>query len=169
MTKPRTLPAPQSFNNPQAHPRYRLWFRLLLIAPGRLVALNSPLSPDEVLRRLQANRPIARVLDAFHAELRLPVQNNQRRFFLWIEPLPDGGTRLNGQMQTPYRVALIRLACAGALTFVGLFWFMAARFWLGGFFLVFALFFVLLSQYERVIGRGLREHRAWVEKNLDAR
>jgi hypothetical protein len=146
-----------------------LWFRLLLTAPGKVVTLESPHTPDEITRRLRAAPSVAKLLERGQATLKLPTQNNERRFFMWIEPGKTGGSRIVGQMQTPLRAATMRLLITLLLAGLGLFWMALARFWLGGLFLFFAVGFLLLSQYERVVGRDLRLHLRWLQQALDAR
>ncbi len=150
-------------------PSSGLWFRLLMTAPGKVVTLESPHTPEEISRRLRAVPSIAKTLERGQATLRLPTQNNQRRFFMWIEPAKSGGTRITGQMQTPLRAAAMRMFFTVMLAGLGLFWMATARFWMGGFFLLFAFGFLLLSQYERVIGRDLRLHLNWLRQTLDAK
>ncbi len=145
------------------------WFWLLVIAPGRVVTLESPHAPDEVMRRLQALAPVARVLSSTQAVVRLAKQNNQRTFTLWIEPGASGHTQIHGQMQTPYRVAATRLLAATVLLGLSLVWFPTGRMWLGVMFLIGGVAFLLLSQYERLVGRDLRLNLDWLRSALDAR
>jgi hypothetical protein len=138
-----------------------------MVAPGRVVTLESPRSPAEVQAILKASRPVGLIVNRQEATVQLP--ENARQMHLWIEPMESGGTRLIAQMRTPYRAALMRL-CITLLLF-GLAAVLAfmARFWFSLFFLVFAALFLLLSQYERVIGRDLRKHIAWLQAQIGAK
>jgi hypothetical protein len=138
-----------------------------MVAPGKVVTLDSPHPPEEVLRRLRAAPTHVKLLGRGQATLHLPTRNNQRRFFFWIEPNQRGGTRLTGQMQTPLRVATLRLLCALVLAALGIYFMMLARFWFGMFFEAFALGFVMLSQWQRLIGRDLVLHVRWLQQLLE--
>lgn len=139
---------------------------LLLNAPGKVVTLVSPYAPDEVMRRLRAGG--VQITASKRASLHLPQGGNERRFVMWVEP--DGtGARIFGQMQTPLRPALLRLAASLLIGVAGIYLMLYARIWMGLIFLAFAVGYLLLSQYQRVVGRDLRRHVDWLRKTLDAR
>ncbi len=144
------------------------WLWLLVIAPGRVVTLHSPHMPIEVLRRLRSQPKIAQIVKPAQAIIRLPSERNQRRFYIWIEAEANGQTRISGQTQTPYRAALLRLLISLMLYGLSLVWLPAGRFWLGIIFILGGTGFLLLSQYERLIGRDLRLHTEWLRRALDA-
>lgn len=159
-----TKPSPST----QRKGDFLTWLWLLFIAPGRVVTLHSPLSPDEVLGRLRAVPKVAHILKRSQAMIRLPTERNQRRFYIWIEPESSGHTRISGQTQTPYRVALTRMVISLALFGLSIMWLPAGRVWLGVIFIAGGLGFLLLSQYERLVGRDLRLHLDWLRRTLDA-
>ncbi len=141
---------------------------LLLIAPGQMVTLHSPLTPDESLRRLRAQTSAVKALSIGQVMIHLPVDRTQRRFFAWIENDPAGGTRISGQTRTPYRVAVARSAISMALFWLAMVWLAAEKPFLGFIFIAGSLGFLLLSQYERMVGRDRRQHVAWLRRIVKA-
>lgn len=141
------------------------WFWLLMVAPGRLVTLESARPAAEVAAALRT-APRAQVLHDREATFQIP--GFERELHLWIESA-GAGTRLIGQMRTPYRAALTRLLITLLLFGLCLVLAFMARFWFSLFFFVFSVLFLLLSQYERVLGRDLRRHVAWLTQHTDAR
>ncbi len=156
-------------NNPLTQPKSDLWtwLWLLFIAPGRVVTLHSPLAVDEVARRLRNAPKVARLLKPSQAIIRLPDERNQRRLYIWFEP-DAAGTRISGQTQTPYQVALVRMLITMALYGLAIMWLPAGRVWLGVMFTLGGTGFLLLAQYERLVGRDLRLHLEWLRLTLDA-
>jgi hypothetical protein len=144
------------------------WLKLLVTAPSRLIILDSPHSPDEALRRLQQMPQYTRMANRTNFMVRLPIKDNQRCFIGWIESGQDRGSRIVGQMQTLYPIALTRAA-------IGLFLFVmagilmpAGRYWLVLILALGGTGFLLLSQYQRLIGRDVRAYVAWLQQVLDA-
>ena|SRR5712691_3599841 len=144
------------------------WLWMLVVAPSRVVTLKSTLPPSEVLRRLKSEKLATRFLESNYVAVRLPGERNPRRFFAFIEQDAGNTTRLIGQMQTPFVTALVRVLLALFLLGMAYVWIAASRFWLGGIFVLGGLGFLLLSQYERVLGRDLRLHLDWLRRVLDA-
>lgn len=144
------------------------WLWQLVIAPSRVVTLNSPYPPGEVTRRLLKEEKVVQVLKNSQLVIHVPVRNNQRRFLAWIDTRADRGTRLVGRMQTPYRIAFFRMAASLFLFGMAILWLQVGRIWLGAIFGVVAVGFLLNSQYERLWGRDLRLHLEWLRRVLDA-
>ena len=144
------------------------WVWLLLTAPGQAVVLHSPLTPSEVLRRLRIQASVTRANESGQIALRLKGDQSDRRFFAWIEPDNAGGTQISGQMRTPLRVAAIRLAISVVLWWLAFLWFAEARIWLGVLFTLGGTGFLLLSQYQRLIGQDLRKNLKWLRQVADA-
>jgi hypothetical protein len=143
---------------------------LLLIAPGRLLTVQSPLSTIEVERRL-SQQPIYAVLTHSHrVTIRLPAARTERRFFAWIEtnPANPDGSFIIGQTRTPARTALIRAGLSLILFWLALFWFSSAHTWLGVIFAVGCVSFLLLAQYERLTERDRRLYVSWLRQVIDA-
>ena len=153
-----------------AHPQKSIlmeWLWLLVTAPGRMVILDSPYQPDEVMRRLKLSKDTVRVLSPNEVSVRLSDKRNARRFVASIEP-GSMGTRIVGQMQTPYMVAALRFTAGLFLLSMMIIWMQAAHIWLGLMFGAFGIGFLFLSQYERLIGRDLRLHLDWLRRTLNA-
>jgi len=153
-----------------AHPQKSIlmeWLWLLVTAPGRMVILDSPYQPDEVMRRLKLNKNAVRVLATNQISIRLSDKHNARRFVASIEP-GSVGSRIVGQMQTPYVVAALRVTAGLFLISMMIIWMQAGRVWLALMFGAFGIGFLFLSQYERLIGRDLRLHLDWLRRTLDA-
>lgn len=144
------------------------WLWQLMVAPSRVVTLNVPLPPNEVLRRLRNENKIVQVVKSSEIIISVPIRNNQRRFLAWLDTNQASGTRLIGRMQTPYRVVFIRMAIFLFLLAMALVWLQVGRIWLGAIFLVGGIGFLLSSQYERMWGRDLKLHLDWLRRILDA-
>src|SRR5258708_24392126 len=153
-----------------AHPQKSIlmeWLWLLVTAPGCMMILDSQYQPDEVMRRLKVNKNAVRLLSPNQVSVRLSAKRNARRFVASIEP-GSVGTRIVGQMQTPYLVAALRVSAGLFLISMMIIWMQAGRVWLALMFGAFGLGFLFLSQYERLIGRDLSLHLDWLRRTLDA-
>src|SRR5215467_7868741 len=107
-----------------AHPQKSIvmeWLWLLVTAPGRMVILDSPYQPEEVIRRLKLSKNVVRVLPTNQISVRLSEKQNARHFVASIEP-GSVGTRIIGQMQTPYLVALLRVSAGVFLISMMIIW-----------------------------------------------
>jgi len=154
-----------------AHPQKSIlteWLWLLVTAPGRMVILDSPYQPDEVIRRLKLSKNAVRLLAPNQISVRLAAKRNARRFVASIEP-GSVGTRIVGQMQTPYLVAALRVSAGLFLLSMMIIWMQAGRVWLALMFGAVGIGFLFLSQYERLIGQDLRLHLDWLRSTLDAK
>ncbi len=143
--------------------------RLLVTAPSRLIVLDTPTSPDDVLRRLKKEQAVIQVTNPASFVLRLPIKDNQRCFVGWIEPCDNNGSRIVGQMQTPYLIALSRALIGLFLYVMAFVWLPSGRVWLVILFAAGGTGFLLLSQYQRLIRRDLRPYLDWFCRTLDAK
>src|SRR5260370_31813304 len=85
-----------------AHPQKSIlmeWLWLLVTAPARMVILDSPYQPDEVMRRLKLSKDTVRVVAPNQVSVRLSDKHTARRFAASIEP-GSGGTLIDGHLQT---------------------------------------------------------------------
>jgi hypothetical protein len=144
------------------------WFWYLVSAPSRVVMLNSPHPPGEVLRRLRKEEKVVQMQKSSQIAVRVPIKNSQRRFIAIVESDTKNGTRLIGRMETPYRIALFRLTACLFLFGTAIVWLQVGRIWLGVIFVIGGIGFLLSSQYERLWGRDLRLHLEWLRRLLDA-
>ncbi len=143
------------------------WAWLLVIAPGRLVTFVSPYPIAEVEQRLYVQPPV-KWISPHHFAITLPSARTERRFFAWVEAGSDGRTRLNGQTRTPYRAAVTRLVIGVVLCGMALMFLAGAHGWLAFMFGAGGVGFLLLSQYERLIGRDVRMYAQWLRQTIDA-
>ncbi len=144
------------------------WTWLLVIAPGRLVTFVSPHPLVEVERRLYAQPRQVKSISPHHIAITLPNARTERRFFAWIESDQEGRTRLNGQTRTPFRTAVTRLIIGVVMCGIALMFLAGAHGWLAFMFSSGGAGFLLLSQYERLIGRDVRLYAAWLRQTIDA-
>ena len=164
---PQPKPPPTGSARPAAHIG---WGWVLLIAPGRLLTVHSPLSTAEVERRLRQQTSSTVLSASRRLTIRLPTARTQRRFFGGIEPNPanPASSLVIGQTRTPARTAFIRAGLSLILFWLALFWLSTAHTWLGVLFAIGCVSFLLLGQYERLTERDRRLYVAWLRQVIDA-